>query len=257
MTGAKAPKPGGLARQSLSQAIVEEVLEWLGKGRYKPDDLLPNEREMMAYFNVGRNTVREAMQAMVTMRVIEVRPGRGTRVLRTEPAAVLPPDVMSALMLPNTLEELYEFRLVIEPGVAGFAAQRATSKDIASMNAALDKYETAMEAGEPVAPHDVLFHRRVAVAAHNSIYLKITDAVAELLINARRATDLVQSAVRSAALDHRAILDAIATRDSDAASQLMAEHVQSAIRALAEARDLTQVPASSATATEKLEEPDE
>ncbi len=238
------PRSGHLNRQSLSQGIVEEVLSWLADGRYEPDAALPTERELMTHFGVGRNTVREAMQAMVSMGVVDVRPGRGTRVVRTSPAAVLPPEVMSALMMPNTLEELYEFRSVVEPGIAAYAALRATPDDIASMADALDQYEKAMAADEPVALHDVLFHRQVAVAAHNSIYLKITDAVSSLLISGRHATDLVQSAVRSAAIDHRQILEAIRTRDAEEARGHMLRHVQSGTRALAEARRLTRVPAA-------------
>jgi DNA-binding FadR family transcriptional regulator len=257
MPADNSPKSPGLNRQSLSQRIVQEVLGWLADGRYKPDDALPTEKDLMAHFNVGRNSVREATQAMVTMGVIDVRPGRGSRVLRTSPADVLPPEVISALMLPNTLEELYEFRLLIEPGIAASAAERATPEDIASMKAALDRYEEAMDAGEPVAPHDVLFHRCVAAAAHNSIYLKITDAVSSLLISARRATDLVHAAVHAAADDHRAIVEAIEQKDSDLARERMSDHVRSAAEALAQAREITQMPASSGSVNDPMEELDE
>lgn len=96
-----------------------------------------------------------------------------------------------------------------------------------------------MRAGEPVSPHDILFHRQVAAAAHNEIYLKMIDAVSDLLVSARRATDLIPTAVRSAAADHRAILDAIAAKDRDRASELMAEHVLSGTRALTAISGLT------------------
>lgn len=233
------PRSGGLTRQSLSQRIVEEVLRWIADGRYGPGDVLPTERELMAEFSVSRNSVREAMQALVSMEVIDVGPGRGTRVLRTSPASVLSADVVSALLLTNTLDELYEFRLLLEPGVAAKAAERATDDDIAAMRAALDGYEAAMAAGEPVSPHDIAFHRLIAGAAQNSIYLKITDALSDLLISARKATDMIPTAVHSASVDHREILDAISAGDSETAAALMERHMVSAIRALTDARQLT------------------
>ncbi|MGN6575474.1 MAG: FadR/GntR family transcriptional regulator [Nocardioides sp.] len=233
------PQPGALSRQNLSQAIVEGVLGWIAEGRYAPGQFLPTERELMSHFDVGRNTVREAMQAMVSMGVISVRPGRGTEVLSMSPTSVLPPDVVSALMQSNTLQELYEFRLVLEPGIAAFAADRATEHDVEAMAQALEQYEYAMRNGDPVSPHDILFHRQVAAAAHNAIYLKMIDAVSDLLVSARRATDLIPTAVQSAAADHRAILEAIVDNDRDRASELMAAHVLSGTRALTAISGLT------------------
>jgi len=230
---------GGLNRQSLSQAIVEEVLKWFAEGRYNPGDLLPTERELMSHFGVSRNSVREAMQALVSMQVIDVGPGRGTRVLRTAPASVLSADVVSALLHTNTLDELYEFRLLLEPGIAARAAEHATAEDIENMRSALNEYEAAMDLGQPVAPHDLKFHRLVAGATGNSIYLKVMDALSGLLTSARKATDLIPTAVHSAARDHRLILEALSARDSEAASRIMGEHVRSAIRALEDARQLT------------------
>lgn len=239
MTLPRVTPGGGLTRQSLSQAIVEEVLKWFADGRYAPGDLLPTERELMRHFGVSRNSVREAMQALVSMKVIDVGPGRGTRVVRTSPAGVLSADVVSALLHTNTLDELYEFRLLIEPGIAAHAAENATAEDFEAMNSALVDYEAAMESNQPVAPHDIAFHRLVAGAAGNSIYLKVMDALSELLTSARKATDMIPTAVHSAAIDHRLILQALIARDGETASRIMGEHVQSAIRALEEARQLT------------------
>lgn len=230
---------GGLNRQNLSQAIVKEVLKWFSEGRYKAGDLLPPERELMSHFGVSRNSVREAMQALVSMQVIDVGPGRGTRVVRTAPASVLSADVVSALLNSNTLDELYEFRLLLEPGIAAHAAQNASAEDLEAMRSALDDYDAAMNSNQPVAPHDLAFHRLIAGATGNSIYLKVTDALSELLTSARKATDLVPSAVKSAAVDHRRILEALNAGDGETASRVMGEHVRSAISALKDARELT------------------
>ncbi len=239
MTLPRVNSGAGLTRQSLSQAIVEEVLTWFADGRYGPGDLLPTERELMSHFGVSRNSVREAMQALVSMKVIDVGPGRGTRVVRTSPAGVLSAEVVSALLHGNTLDELYEFRLLLEPGIAARAAENATAEDIEAMNSVLDDFEAAMESHQPVAPHDIAFHRLIAGATGNSIYLKVMDALSELLTSARKATDLIPTAVHSASIDHRLILDALRARDGEAASRIMGEHVQSAIRAMGEARRLT------------------
>ena len=236
------PRPksgGGLNRQSLSQAIVEEVLRWFAEGRYSAGDILPTERELMSHFGVSRNSVREAMQALVSMQVIDVGPGRGTRVVRTSPASVLSSDVVSALLHTNTLDELYEFRLLLEPGIAARAAENATAEDIEAMSAVLDDYEAAMNSNQPVAPHDLAFHRLIAGATGNSIYLKVLDALSGLLASARKATDLIPTAVNSAAVDHRRILEALSAGDGENASRIMGEHVRSAISALKDARQLT------------------
>jgi GntR family transcriptional repressor for pyruvate dehydrogenase complex len=225
-----------IQRRNLSEAVVEELLGWLGEGKYRPGDKLPTERALMDQFGVGRNTVREAIQALVALGAVSVRPGTGTTVLATQPSAVLGPEVLAALFQDTTLDDLYEFRRTLETDVAFKAAERATADDIQRAEAALAAYDQRLADGQPVYQADIDFHRALAVATHNAIYVKMSDALLELIIPARKATDQVPEATLRAVTQHRHILDAVINRDPDAARMHMQEHIESAIWALNTAR---------------------
>jgi GntR family transcriptional repressor for pyruvate dehydrogenase complex len=223
-------------RRNLSDAVTDTMLGWLREGRYTVGSRLPTERELMDQFEVGRNTIREAVQALATLGAVEVRPGRGMTVLSTNPSNVLDLDVVAALLDGTTLDDLYEFRLTLETDVAYKAAARADDDDIATAEKALARYEEALNAKQPVYQADIDFHRTLAIATRNPIYVRIHDALSDLIINARKATDQVPAATQRAMHEHRAILKAIADHDADEARRLMAIHINSATWALQTAR---------------------
>ena len=64
-----------LGRQTLSQAVSAAVLDRIRSGEFGPGDRLPTEKSLMAEYGVGRNSVREAVQALVTLGLVDVRPG--------------------------------------------------------------------------------------------------------------------------------------------------------------------------------------
>ena len=223
-------------RRNLSEAVVGELLTWLKNGRYGVGDKLPAERELMETFGVGRNTVREAIQALIALGAVAVRPGTGTTVLSTEPSSVLDMEIVAALLDGTTLDELYEFRMTLESDVAFKAAERANEEDLVAAEIALTRYENAMRAGKAVYQADIDFHRTLAIATRNPIYVKISDALVDLIVTARKATDQVPEATKRAAIDHRKILDAISRGEAELARDLMAQHIQSATWALQTAR---------------------
>lgn len=240
MANADSTRIGGswvkVERRNLSEAVADELLGWLRTGRYTVGHKLPAERELMETFGVGRNTVREAIQVLIALGAVDVRPGRGTTVLSTQPSAVLDSDVVAALLDSTTLDDLYEFRMTLESDVAFKAAQRAKPEDLEIAERALETYERAMKRGTAVYKADIDFHRALAVATHNAIYVKMSDALADLIVSARKATDQVPEAIRRAAKEHRQILDAVERGDAPSARSCMETHIASATWALQVAR---------------------
>src|SRR4051794_2917676 len=108
-----------VTRRNLSQAVGEELLSAIREGRLRPGERLPPERELMERFSVGRNTIREAIQSLAAMGVLDVRPGRGTMVLSTPKESALDAATLAALLDDQTVLDLYEFRLLLEVETAG------------------------------------------------------------------------------------------------------------------------------------------
>lgn len=227
-----------LGRQTLSQAVSAAVLERIRTGEFAPGDRLPTEKMLMEQYGVGRNSVREAVQALVTLGLVEVRPGRGATVLGIDSANAVDAETVSVLLKEEAVDDLYEFRLLLEVEIAACAARRASEEDLAEIERRVRAYHFAYSQGGSVSEADDAFHVALARASRNSVYETILGAVTGLIANARRLSERVPWAVERAVAEHTQIAEAINAHDPDAAARLMRRHIESAIEAIRVGRSL-------------------
>ena len=237
-----------VGRQTLSQAVSAAVLERIRTGEFAPGDRLPTEKVLMQEYGVGRNSVREAVQALVTLGIVEVRPGRGATVIGIEPEDALDAEMVSVLLKEEAIEDLYAFRRLLEIEIAARAAENATAADIEEIEHRLRVFQFAQTQGAPVSRADDEFHAAVARASHNAVYATMLDAVSGLIANARRLTERVPWASERAAVEHQRLFEAIKAHDPVEATEVMRTHLDSAIKAIRIGRTLAEpaAPADSA-----------
>jgi GntR family transcriptional repressor for pyruvate dehydrogenase complex len=221
-----------LGRQTLSQAVSAAVLERIRSGEFGPGDRLPTEKMLMEEYGVGRNSVREAVQALVTLGLIEVRPGRGATVIGIESENALDSETLAALLKEEAVDDLCAFRRLLETETSTCAARNATDQEIANIAQCQAAFEYAHATGSPVSDADDAFHAAVARASHNSVYATMLDAVSVLIANARRLTEHVAWAVPRAIEEHNQVIAAIRAHDSETAGAAMRRHIDSAIEAI-------------------------
>ncbi|WP_241249100.1 FadR/GntR family transcriptional regulator [Agrococcus sp. KRD186] len=143
---------------------------------------------------------------------------------------------LERLLTDTAVDDLYEFRMLLETEAAARAAERAGPQERAEVAAALRRYEEAAEAGVDAYRRDVEFHAAVAKASMNSAYSAALAAVSNTLVAVRRATDTVPGAVQRASIEHQAIAEFILERNSEGARAAMVVHIETARRTLAVAR---------------------
>ena len=221
-----------LGRQTLSQAVSAAVLQRIRSGEFVPGDRLPTEQMLMDEYGVGRNSVREAVQALVTLGLVEVRPGRGATVIGIESENALDAETLSALLKEEAVDDLCAFRRLLEAETSSCAARNATDGEIDAIARCQVVFEHAHASGAPVSAADDAFHAAIARASQNSVYATMLDAVSVLISNARRLTENVPWAVPRAIEEHDRVLEAIRARDHEAAGEAMRRHIDSAIEAI-------------------------
>jgi GntR family transcriptional repressor for pyruvate dehydrogenase complex len=227
----------GAGRRNLGQVITEEVLRMVREGELQTGDTLPSERELMERYSVGRNTIREAIQALVALNVLEVRPRLGARVRGLPGESALDRPTMSALLNDQAVSDLYELRALLEAEIAAKAALRCSDDQLRVLGESLDTYRSALAAGEPVYQADIDFHRALAAAGGNAVYGRILDALADLLVAARRLIlDRIPEVQEATLREHEAILTAIKAGNEEQARAAMSDHIAAAARSLIEAR---------------------
>ncbi|MFD5752010.1 FadR/GntR family transcriptional regulator [Streptomyces sp. NPDC127033] len=225
-------------RRNLSTSIADDLLFRIKSGQLPPGSKVPGEKDLMAHYGVGRNTVREAVQSLVTMGYLDVRPRVGARVTSVPIDEAVEAATISALLAGEAVGDIYELRRVLETEIAERAAIEATPEDLEAIAAALEDYNRAHRDGRGAYRADVAFHSAVAVASHNVAFRNVLEGVGDLLLNARQLTDHLPGAVSLAAEEHADIARAVEQRDPERARHAMKVHMQTSVEAWKRAQRL-------------------
>jgi GntR family transcriptional repressor for pyruvate dehydrogenase complex len=174
----------------------------------------------------SRNTVREAVRALVTARVLDVRRGDGTYVTSLRPELLLEGVTAAVeLMHEGFSLELIAVRRILEPAATRLAAERMDDATLVELERLIDSGERAASQAERM-PFDAEFHAVVARRSDNATLASMITAVSSRTIRARTWRGVVdEDASARTVTQHREILDALAARDPDRAEAAALIHV--------------------------------
>ena len=207
------------------EAIVRQVKAMIAEGRLKSGDRLPPERDLAEKFVVSRTSVREALRALESLGLIEIRPGEGTFVREVSVETLIEPLALAMLSQREAIGELFEARRLLEPSIAAFAARRAMPHEIEEMTRILDEQAKEVAAGRTGLAQDAEFHSALAAAAHNRAISRLVHGIMDLLTQSREESLSTPGRPTRSHESHRQILAAVAARDEFAAHQAMLDHL--------------------------------
>lgn len=213
---------------SLASRVTESMLASIASGRFAPEEWLPSERELSEQFGVSRTVIREAVRGLEAKGVIEVRSGRGARVAHVSSSRVseslqlyLSGAQSQQLLGPS---EISEVRETLELRLVELACDRATDADLAEIAQSLDAMKSAATS-EEAAVHDAEFHRRIALATHNALYVALLESLNAVMMPIRVRSLEIEGRLALTVKQHGAVLDALVTRSTVAARAAMDGHL--------------------------------
>lgn len=203
------------ARRSGLVAQVTELLRAeIRTGRWPVGFRIPTEPELTELTGTGRNTVREAVQALVHAGMLERRQGSGTFVVASSDLG----STLGKYFADAHERDVLELRQALDTTAAALAAHRRNDADIATLERLLDERRMAWDEDNPRAIEaDVELHRAIVVASHNTVYLEFYDSllpVIEVGIRERTARE-----GESYHAQHAELVDAVIAGDSERAAR--------------------------------------
>lgn len=220
-------------KPKLSEHVAQTLRDRIAAREFAPGAKLPTEVRMTELFGVSRTVVREAIAALAADGLVESRHGAGVFVLERPQSLIgaVSAEVGDKIsMAVNVLE----VRMGFEIESAGLAAQRRNTAQAARIQEAFFEFERVLRAGEPTGKADFTFHREIASATNNPVYVEILDALGDRTIPCDRASPWYSVEVLSTDYlsglqrEHHAILQAITAGDADAARDAMRAHLSAA-----------------------------
>ena len=221
-------------RRGLHGQIVLAIGRRILRGEIRPGEVVPLDAGLRA----SRTVLREAIKVLAAKGLVESRPKTGTRVRPRQSWNLLDPDVLAwqrdgASPAPF-LRKLTEVRLIVEPAAAALAAERATAKEVAGLEAAFSEMETALTGRPPdyeaFDQADMRFHRAVLEGCHNDVLEQMSGVVFGALLVSFRATSRLPGSARRSMPKHRAVLEEIRSEDGGRAARAMKRLVHSTAR---------------------------
>ena len=214
-----------VVKMTAAQTVARRLLDMIRQGALAPGDQLPTEKELIEKLGVGRSTIREALQILSTVNVIEATAGAGTFVKQPTPADMFRPELMGFLIGNRMALELLEAREMIEPNCVRLAALRGTPEDFSRIDRLLDAHEKAHRQGRPVSEHAAKFHVLLAEASHNRVAVTFMSSILEILMRRGRKFDDLPDYQRREIDEHREILAVVRRRDPARAVEAILRHI--------------------------------
>lgn len=222
-------------RPRLSEDTAERILAWLRDAG--PNEALPVEREIAARLGVGRSTVREALQRLERLGLVDVRQGGRTRAAMPTAGAVVEQVSLPIRRLlstsPGSLADLAEARLLLEEGVVRLACARADAAALSRLRAHVDRLgaQAALVPADGPARYDAFltedmaFHAELAQATGNGVLAASAAAAGRFLAEFHTGLVRLSGAEALTVAEHAEILAAVEARDADSAAAAMRAHL--------------------------------
>lgn len=214
---------------------IAEIRSVIASGRLEPGSRLAPEPELARALGMSRNSVREAVKALVHAGVLEVRRGDGTFVTSLKPEVLLDGLGLAVeLIRDQQLLEVMEVRRLLEPAATAVAASRIDAKELGTLRLCLERMRNAREAEELV-EHDARFHDCVISVTGNQALMSVLRGLSTATLRARIWRAAVEAgAALTTVTQHEEIYDALAAGDSRLAEAAALVHVCTSERWLRE-----------------------
>ncbi|XVQ11715.1 FadR/GntR family transcriptional regulator [Spirillospora sp. CA-255316] len=219
---ALSPVPGG----STVDAVLDQLQAQVSGGGWRVGQRIPGEHELAARLGVSRPAVREAIRALSHVGVLEVRRGDGTYVRSSAD-----PRPLLRRMARATLRDVFEVQLAYDVQAARLAARRRTPDDLDRLAVLLAARDEATDA-EAFGDADARFHSAVVEAARNPLLIEAHRFFLDRLRDSMATLRLDQEVPEAGPAAHRAVLDAVAAQDPEAAARAAAAVVEPTLAVL-------------------------
>lgn len=211
------------------ETITEVISTDIRREVLQPGEMLPSERELCGRFGASRSQVRNAISNLGVLGLLDLSRGKRPRVAAPNFAKIVEGAGAAMSVFLNGVEgraHLEQARLFLETSMMSYAAQHATSADIAKMVDAIEKCDASIDDVDAFREADVYFHQILAEIPGNPIFMAMHEAFVARLMRSRKTPGNVTEYLQRSNDEHREIVSAIMERDSKLAVAILTRHLE-------------------------------
>lgn len=207
------------------EGIRGHIQELIRKGELQVGDKLPPERKLAETFKVSRNSVREAIRALAEKNIVRSRRGDGTYICAQDESTVTGSLRQAVQGQRERVEEIFEFRRLLEPQIAFLAARNMSRKEMDRLKILVVDQERRIMARKDDADLDSAFHLLLAEATGNRVIHEVIKTLSHILGETRSEALQSEERRRASVRTHILIIDALERGDGEGAREAMHRHL--------------------------------
>lgn len=215
-----------IKRTNLVDRVVEIFLDKVESGAFKPGSL-PSQEKLARDFNVSRVVLREALNKLETMGIVEIKHGKGTYIIEQRKQDFILQSLTSKLFFENKRNflSILEARLIVETETAYLAAERASEEQLKQLDSFINAMATSLDDYEKFEKIDLDLHIFIAEASGNIVLKEITSFIENGYGMAPAEFFKIPGVIEKTHREHAGIVEAIKARDGKEAKKLMEAHL--------------------------------
>lgn len=212
------------------EIIADDLKQKIIDGEFVPGEDLPSIQELTELYDVGRSTIREALNTLKLLGLIEMRQGEKSKVKEVDPEKVKLPDFQYALLTEQAILELTEARLLLEKAVVEKLALKEDRSFTKKIEETVRQMQENKDDKDKNVVLDMKFHKLLVEATENTIFIRmlkmISDTMAIAMEKIRENTFSNSELAEKIILEHTLILEAVKNGEPHKARELMDLHLQ-------------------------------
>lgn len=209
------------------EEVAEQIKESIIDGKLSSGDRLPSELALAQEFNVGRQTIREALRSLESSGLIKIHRGtRGGAIVEDKVLHVISDTFQLALQMQDiSVEDLTVARIEVEKGILQHVISNATSVDLEALQANIDEAREKVKEGEVASSINVEFHRLLAKASGNPVFEVVIDSLMMVATNYLSGANVSLAHSSQAIEEHAELIRAISSRNIEKATEILQAHL--------------------------------
>jgi DNA-binding FadR family transcriptional regulator len=209
----------------LSETVAMALLREIREQGLAPGTRLPSEPELMSRFGAGRSTIREVVNGLAILGVLEVRPGHGAFVRDPDAGWRWTPQLLAGAVAQGLTPDLLEAAQLIEGQTASLAAARCTATDVQDLRMVVDAQAAAIAERRSTVRVIRQFHIRLAWAARNQTLARAVEHLVDPLNSLGAELERLPGYREWELGEHQSLLIAVSAADSELAASRMRAHL--------------------------------
>ncbi|GGB38961.1 putative HTH-type transcriptional regulator YcbG [Lentibacillus populi] len=219
-----------IKKNTLSELVMDEIINLLISGQIKVGDKLPPELELMERLSVSRQVLREALSSLETIGILKRKTRGGTYV--TNKIGSRPFRIMLASSAAN-IETLIETRMSQELGFVTLAAESIADKELEGLKYTIDSMKNQLGHYDEL---DKEFHRIITSSASNNVTAGIIEPLMNFFYETYYTISEKDRNIELTIEQHTAIYEALKNHDPFEAHKAMYLHLDNVRRRMKLAR---------------------